>query len=63
MIAGPGKADDQDVRNWLTACEDYFDRNPQQWENHAYHIVILLGRTKGNKVALFAENTGRLWVE
>jgi len=22
--------DKQDVRNWLTACEDYFDRNPYQ---------------------------------
>jgi len=22
--------DNQDVRNWLTACEDYFDRNPTQ---------------------------------
>jgi len=25
----PGE-DNQDVRNWLTACEDYFNRNPTQ---------------------------------
>ena len=47
--------DNQDVRNWLTACEDYFDHNPQQWENHANRIVFALGKTKGNKVAPFAE--------
>jgi len=45
----------QDVRNWLTACEDYFDRNPYQWENHSHRIVFALGNTKGNKVAPFAE--------
>lgn len=47
--------DNQDVRNWLTACEDYFDRNPHQWENHSHRIVFALGKTKGNKVAPFAE--------
>ena len=47
--------DNQDVRNWLTAYEDYFDRNPYQWENHTDLIVFALGKTKGNKVAPFAE--------
>jgi len=47
--------DNQDVRNWLTACEDYFDRNPYQWENQSHRIVFTLGKTKGNKVAPFAE--------
>ena len=47
--------DNQDVRNWLTACEDYFDRNPYQWENHSHRIVFALGKTKGNKGAPFAE--------
>jgi len=47
--------DNQDVRNWLTAFEDYFDGNPYQWENHSHLIVFALGKTKGNKVAPFAE--------
>ena len=47
--------DNQDVRNWLTACEDYFDRNPTQWDNHAHRIVYALGKTKGNKIAHFSE--------
>jgi len=47
--------DNQDVRNWLTVCEDYFDRNPTQWVNHSYRIVFALGKTKGNKVAPFWE--------
>ena len=45
------REDSQDVRNWLTACEDYFDRNPTQWENHPRRIVFALGKTKGNKIA------------
>jgi len=47
--------DNQDVRAWLTTCEDYFDRNPYQWENHSHRIVFALCKTKGNKVAPFAE--------
>jgi len=47
--------DNQDVRNWLTASEDDFDRNPYQWENHSHCIVFALGKTKENKVAPFAE--------
>jgi len=47
--------DNQGVRNWLTACEDYFDRNPIQGENHSHRIVFGLGKTKGNKVAPFSE--------
>ena len=47
--------DNQDVRNWLTACEDYFDRNPTQWQNHTHRIIFALGKTKGNKIASFSE--------
>jgi len=47
--------DNQDVRNWLTACADYFDRNHYQCENHSHRIIFALGTTKGNKVAPFAE--------
>jgi hypothetical protein len=47
--------DNQDVRNWLTACEDYFDRNPTQWEIHSHRIIFALNKTRGNKVAPFAE--------
>ena len=47
--------DNQDVRNWLTACEDYFDRNPTQWENHTHRIVFALGKTKGNEIAAFSK--------
>jgi hypothetical protein len=39
----------------LTACEDYFDRNPTQWKNHSHRIVFALNKTKGNKVAPFSE--------
>ena len=38
--------DNQDVRNWLTACEDYFDRNPTKWENHTHRIVFALKKEK-----------------
>ena len=51
--------DNQDVRKWLTACENYFDRNPTQWENHTHRIVFALGKTKGNKIAPFRRNIGR----
>jgi len=47
--------DNQDVRNWLTACEDYLDRNPTQGENHSHRIVFAFGKTKGSKVAPFSE--------
>ena len=47
--------DNQDVRNWLMACEDYFDRNPTQWVNHTHRIVFALGKAKGNKIAPFSE--------
>jgi len=53
--------DNQDVRNWLTACEDYFDRNPYQWENHSHRILFALGKTRRNKVALSRKNIERSW--
>jgi len=55
--------DNQDVRNWLTVCEDYFDRNPTQWGNHSHRIVFALGKTKGNKLAPFSEKYRKvMWV-
>jgi len=47
--------DDQDVRNWLPACKDYFERNPTQWVKHSDRIVFALRKTKGNKVAPVSE--------
>jgi len=47
--------DIQDSTNWLTASENYFNRNPTQWENNWHHIVVPLGKTKGNKVAPLLE--------
>lgn len=50
----PGE-DKQDIRNWLTACEDYFDQNPTECENHNHWIVFALGKTKVNKIVRFLE--------
>jgi len=44
-----------EVRNWLTACEDYFVRNPTQWVDHANRIVFTLRRTGSFKVQPFTE--------
>ena len=60
FIAEPGYffqgENNQDIRNWLTACEDYIDRNHTEWGNHTYQIVFALGKAKGNKIAPFSEN-------
>ena len=42
------------------ASEDYFDRNPTQWENHTHRIVFVLVKTKGNKIAPFSEKSRRV---
>ena len=41
----PGE-DKLGIRNWVTACEDYFDQNPTEWENHNHWIVFALGKKK-----------------
>jgi len=53
--------DNLDVRNWLTACEDYFNHNPTQWENHSHHIVFALEKTKGNTVVPVSEKYHKSW--
>jgi len=52
--------DNQDVRNWLTASENYFDHNPTQWEDYSHRSVFALGKPKGNKVPPFSEKYPRV---
>ena len=44
----------QDVRFWLTACRDFFDRNPYQWQDEADRIKYALSKLKGPQVSAFA---------
>ena len=44
----------QDVRFWLTACKDFFDRNPYQRQNEADRIKYALSKLKGPQVSAFA---------
>ena len=44
----------QDVRFWLTACKDFFDRNPFQWRIEADRIKYALSKMKGPQVSSFA---------
>ena len=44
----------QDVRFWLTACKDFFDRNSYQWKNESDRIKYALGKMKGPQVSAFA---------
>ena len=44
----------QDVRFWLTACKDCFDRNPSQWRNETDRIKYALSKMKGPQVSYFA---------
>ena len=44
----------QDVRFWLTACKDFFDRNPYQWQDEADRIKYALSKLKGPQVSAFA---------
>ena len=44
----------QDVRIWLTACKDFFDRNPSQWRIEADRIKYALSKMKGPQVSSFA---------
>ena len=44
----------QDVRFWLTACKDFFDRNPSQWRIEADRIKYALSKMKGSQVSSFA---------
>ena len=44
----------QDVRFWLTACKNFFDRNPSQWRIEADRIQYALSKMKGPQVSSFA---------
>ena len=44
----------QDVRFWLTACKDFFDRNPYQWQDEADRMKYALSKLKGPQVSAFA---------
>ena len=44
----------EDVRFWLTRCQDYFDRNKLQWREEGDRIKFALGKMQGAKVTPFA---------
>ena len=44
----------QDVRFWLTACKDFFDRNPSQWRIEAERIKYAWSKMKGLQVSSLA---------
>ena len=44
----------QDVRIWLTACKDFFDRNPSQWRIEADRIKYAMSKMKEPQVSSFA---------
>ena len=44
----------QDIRFWLTACKDFFDRNPSQWPIEADRIKYALCKMNGPQVSSFA---------
>ena len=44
----------QNVRFWLTACKDFFDRNLYQWQDKADQIKYALSKLKGPQVSAFA---------
>ena len=48
----------QDVRFWLTACKDFFDRNPSQWRIKTDRIKYPLSKMKGPQVSSFAMKYG-----
>ena len=48
------QAKHQDVRFWLIACKDFFDRNPYQWQDEADRIRYALSSLKGPQVSAVA---------
>ena len=44
----------QDVRVWLTACKDFFDRNAYQWQDEVDRSQYALSKLKGPQVSAFA---------
>jgi len=45
---------DQNIKLWLLQCEDYFERNPNQWTSDQDRIQYALGRIQGEDVSAFA---------
>ena len=44
----------EDIRFWLTRCQDYFDRNKLQWREESDRIKYTLGKIQGATVTPFA---------
>ena len=44
----------QDVRFWLTACKDFFDLNPYEWQDEVDLIKYALSKLNGHEVSAFA---------
>ena len=44
----------EDIRFWITRCQDYFDRNKLQWREEGDRIKYALGKMQGPTVTPFA---------
>ena len=44
----------EDIRFWITRCQDYFDRNKLQWREEGDRIKYGLGKMQGARVSHFA---------
>ena len=44
----------EDLRFWLTRCQDYFNRNKLQWREEGDRIKVTLGKIQGATVTPFA---------
>ena len=44
----------EDIRFWITRCQDYFDRNKLQWREEGDRIKFALGKMQGATVTPFA---------
>ena len=47
-------ASHEDIRFWITRCQDYFDRNKLQWREEGDRIKYALGKMQGGTVTPFA---------
>ena len=39
---------DQDIKDWLLKCQDFFGRNPETWASDREHIICAIGRLTNN---------------
>ena len=42
---------DQDIKDWLLKCQDFFGRNPETWESDREQIIYTIGRLTNNSKA------------